>query len=94
MNENNTTTLVTLDQAVTDIIESIASQETALSGILTSEGERINTATKDTTLTNSDLLTVNQSVINTVNAITRLEVLLQGKLDIVKCQVCTKNTTP
>lgn len=74
-------------QAITDIIESVALQQTGLSHILNAEGEKIQAvlAIADNT---DELLAVNTSVESMVNSITRLEVILQGKLDLFKDCIC------
>lgn len=73
---------VTREQAISDIIESIALQETGLSHILNAEGEKIQkiVATAETA---EELLAVNTSVESMINAVTRLEMVLQGKLDLL-----------
>lgn len=73
---------VTREQAISDIIESIALQETGLSHILNAEGEKIQkiVATAETA---EELLAVNSSVESMINAVTRLEMVLQGKLDLL-----------
>lgn len=78
----------TIPQAITDLIESIALQETALSHILNAEGEKLQAVIKTTNVTNDVLLKTNKSVQSMVNAITRLEMILQSKLELVSCQIC------
>lgn len=76
-------------QAITDIITSIALEQTALSHILNAEGEKIQ---KVVASVNSveQMLDVNKSVKSMVNAITRLEMLLQLKLEIFEDCLCEK----
>lgn len=70
-------------QAVTDIITSIALEETALSHILNAEGEKIQKfVSDDSTATYEQILEANNSVKSMVGAITRLEVILQSKLEL------------
>lgn len=73
---------VTREQAISDIIESIALQETGLSHILNAEGEKIQKAVA-AAATTDELLAVNQSVQAMVNAVSRLEMVLQGKLELL-----------
>ena len=73
---------VTREQAISDIIESIALQETGLSHILNAEGEKIQKVVA-TASTSEELLAVNRSVESMVNAVSRLEMVLQGKLDLL-----------
>lgn len=79
---------VTLEQAIADIIESVALQETGLSHILNAEGEKIQAFVGMSGVTADQLLAVNASVKETVTAITQLEIVLQGKLNIFKCAIC------
>ncbi len=91
--ENNTST-ITINirgsrcQAITDIIESVAMQETALSHILNAEGEKIQAAVAMENITPEQLLQINQSATNLINGIFRLETILQGKLQLFsgKCE--------
>lgn len=72
------------EQAISDIIESVALEQTALSHILNAEGEKIQKAlTFD--ITAEKLLEINASVTSMTDAITRLESILQGKLELFKC---------
>lgn len=69
-------------QAITDIIESVALEQTALSHILNAEGEKLQAVIAMEDVTNEDLLEVNKSVKGMVESITRLEMLLQAKLGL------------
>ncbi|MEG0297796.1 MAG: hypothetical protein RR620_13830 [Clostridium sp.] len=69
------------DQAITDIIESVALEQTALSHILNAEGEKIQKIVAEST-TSAELLAVNESVKTMVNSISRLEMVLQAKLEL------------
>lgn len=73
---------VTRDQAISDLIESVALQETGLSHILNAEGEKIQAIVALPEVTPEQLLAVNTSVQNTVNAISRLEMILHSKLEL------------
>ena len=73
----STTTRV---QAVTDIIQSVALEETALSHILNAEGEKIQKMVAMADVTPEQLLATNKSVESMVNAVARLEMILQSKL--------------
>ncbi len=80
-------------QAITDIIESVALEQTALSHILNAEGEKIQKVVADATTTD-EMLAVNKSVQSMVNAISRLEMILQSKLELfddVLCDECTSS---
>lgn len=74
-------------QAVTDIITSIALEQTALSHILNAEGEKIQKFVANAT-NPEDLLAVNKSVQSMVSCITKLELILQSKLDLFNDYLC------
>lgn len=78
-------------QAITDIISSVALEQTALSHILNAEGEKIQRIVAEAT-TAAEMLAVNKSVNGMVDSITRLEMLLQSKLQLFAdclCDECT-----
>ncbi len=70
-------------QAVTDLIESIALEETALSHILNAEGEKIQAALAMQCMDLGKLLEVNDSVTDMVHAVANLELVLKDKLEFV-----------
>lgn len=69
----------TREQAISDIIESVALQEAGLAHIINAEGEKIQKVVATTTNVN-ELLAVNKSVEDMLITVSRLEVLLQSKL--------------
>ncbi|MCH4284660.1 MULTISPECIES: hypothetical protein [Bacillota] len=71
------------EQAITDLIESIAMQERALSHILNAESEKMQTVINMEGVTAQQLLQLNRSVEQMVNTATRLETILQTKLELV-----------
>ena len=75
-------------QAVTDIVSSVALEQTALSHILNAEGEKIQKIVA-LAKTAEELLAVNQSVESMVKSITNLEIVLQGKLGLFSECICT-----
>ena len=79
-------------QAITDLIESVALEQTGLSHILNAEGEKIQKMLALTTVTSSpaQLLQVNKSVQQMVNAVARLEMVLQGKLELFGDCLCAE----
>lgn len=79
-------------QAITDIIESVALEQTALSHILNAEGEKIQKVVATAT-TEAELLAVNKSVQTMVNSITRLEMILQAKLEMFQDCLCDECRT-
>lgn len=75
-------------QAITDLIESVALEQAALSHILNAEGEKLQ---KLVTLSQGDstlLLRANASATRMVNTVTRLEMILQGKLELFDGCLC------
>ncbi len=77
-----TSSKTTREQAITDIIQSVALEETALSHILNAEGEKIQKVVAMADATPEQLLAVNKSVESMVTAISRLEMILQSKLSL------------
>ncbi|MEF9916291.1 MAG: hypothetical protein RR275_01895 [Lachnospiraceae bacterium] len=73
---------VTRPQAISDLIESVALQETGLSHILNAEGEKIQAVVALEGVTPDQLLAVNTSVQHTIDAVTRLDMVLQSKLEL------------
>ena len=68
---------VSLDQAVIDLLESIALQESALSHILCAESQKMKTAMGMEELDLCKLLEVNDSATNMVHAVANLEMMLR-----------------
>lgn len=73
---------ITMCQAVTNLIESIALEETALSHILNAEGEKIQRAVA-VGCTMQELLEANESAANMVAAVANLEMVLRDKLEFI-----------
>lgn len=89
-------------QAITDIIESVALEQAALAHILNAEGLKIQNIIKtefpegngqvgreDNTDMIDKVLEVNKSVKSMVSNITRLEMILQSKLELFEDCICT-----
>ena len=74
---------VSLDQAVIDLLESIALQESALSHILCAESQKMKTAMGMEELDLCKLLEVNDSATNMVHAVANLEMMLKDKLEFI-----------
>ena len=74
-------------QAITDLISSIANQETAIGHILNAEGEKVQ-AFVAAEATQDELLEVNTSVRRLVNALTRLESIMLAKLELFEECAC------
>jgi hypothetical protein len=82
----------TRDQAITDLIESIALEETALSHIMNAEGEKMQAIIGMAGITPEQLFALNQSVELMISAITRLEMMLQAKLELFTSDFTTPTT--
>ena len=74
---------VSLDQAVVDLLESIALQESALSHILCAESQKMKTALAMEEIDLCKLLEVNDSATNMVHAVANLELVLKEKLEFI-----------
>ncbi|MEG1609316.1 MAG: hypothetical protein RR348_05555, partial [Clostridia bacterium] len=79
--------LFNFGQASTDLVESVALQQTALSHILNAEGEKIQAMLAIQGVTPSQLLQVNASVQDTIEAVSGLECILKQKIKKVQNQV-------
>lgn len=87
---------VTLDQAVIDLLESIALQESALSHILCAESQKMKTAMALEKVDLCKLLEINDSATNMVHAVANLELALKDKLEFISNNLyypSTENTT-
>ena len=87
---------VTLDQAVIDLLESIALQESALSHILCAESQKMKTAMALEEVDLCKLLEINASATNMVHAVANLELALKDKLEFISNNLyypSTENTT-
>ncbi|MEG2930490.1 MAG: hypothetical protein RR825_01765, partial [Ruthenibacterium sp.] len=65
---------VTLEQAISDIVESVALEQTGLSHILNAEGEKIQAVVAHGTI--DQMLQVNKSVQCMIDTVARLEMVL------------------
>ena len=83
---------VSLDQAVVDLMESIALQETALSHILCAESRKMQKAMDLDGLDLCKLLEVNDSATNMVHAVANLELVLKDKLEFVSTTFMSRGT--
>ena len=81
-------------QAITDIIESVALQQTALSHILNAECEKLQRILGNKEASHQTILATNKSVEAMVGAITRLEMVLQSKLALFENCLCEQVTNP
>lgn len=84
----------TRTQAITDIIQSVALEETALSHILNAEGEKLQKMVAMKDVSPEILLATNKSVESMVNAVSRLEMILHSKLSIFQDCLCPEHEVP
>lgn len=82
-----TPSTVTRPQAITDLIESVALEQTGLSHILNAEGEKIQAFVAMAGVSPEQLLLANTSVQHMVNAVSRLEMILQSKLELFSTSI-------
>ncbi|MDD2377413.1 MAG: hypothetical protein PHD10_01950 [Bacilli bacterium] len=78
---------VSREQALTDLIESIALEQTALAHIINAEGEKIQKILRVFDC-KEEIFEINESVRETLVAITRLENVLYSKLELINCKIC------
>lgn len=74
----------TREQAVTDIVTSVALEQAAISHILNAGGEELQLAVASSS-TNQELIDINDSIINLIGTSTKLEEVLLEKLQTVLC---------
>ncbi|MEG2198843.1 MAG: hypothetical protein RRY25_00950, partial [Anaerovorax sp.] len=74
-------------QQISDLIESIALEETALGAIVNGEGAKIQRFVAMPNVTPDQLLCLNKSVTHMTNSISLLESILMQKLNTVDCQI-------
>lgn len=75
------------NQAITDLVTSVALQETALSHILNAEGEQMQAIIASKGTTPAQMLELNSAVNKLVNSVTRMEMILQYKLETVTSEL-------
>jgi hypothetical protein len=72
----------TREQVITDLIQSVALQEAALAHILNAEGEKMQAIIEKPDVSYENLMKLNCSVTKLVNAVTKLELMYQMKLEL------------
>lgn len=76
------------EEAVADIINSIAMEEKSIAHILNAESEKLQTIINMPDATVQQLMAVNQSVKNAVDTVIRLEGALKAKLALFSDMIC------
>lgn len=79
---------ITREDAVGDIIESVAMQEAALAHILNAESEKLLAVVNNPAATTEQLLQINRSIKITIGSLTRLEQQLLAKLELFQSTIC------
>lgn len=79
---------ITREEAVADIISSIAAEESAIAHILNAESEKLKATINNSAATADDLLAINRSVKNAVDTVIRLEMALKAKLELFQSTIC------
>lgn len=74
------------DEALAEILHSIAAEEIALAHIINAEGEKIQKAINDYACNLDDLVDINKSVSKTMKSVIMKEILLMLKMEQV-CEV-------
>ena len=74
---------ISMCQAITDLVESVALVETALSHILNAEGEKMQKVIAMEDVEICKLLEVNDSATDMVHAVANLELVLKDKLEFI-----------
>ncbi len=80
--------------AVTDIIQSVALEQAALSHILNAEGEKLQHMLSDKCVSPEQILATNDSVRSMVDSVGKLELILQYKLSLFENCLCDNCTPP
>ena len=75
-------------KAISELIEAVAEQQEALARILDAEHKKIEKATQLCGTDVDDLVRIDESVEQTIAAVTRLELALQLKLDMFRDCLC------
>lgn len=87
-------TPVSMCQAVTNVIASIAAEEMALSRILNAESEKMQRAICLDDVDLCKLLEINDSATNMVHAVANMELVLKDKLEFVANSLFYPNCCP
>lgn len=75
-------------QAISDLIESIAQEQAALGRILCVEAEKLEKLIEDVCTCPPEMLRANKSVERLINAVSRLEMILETKLELFDDCLC------
>lgn len=76
-------------QAITDVIESVALEQAALGRILSAESDKLERVISSCCVCPHILLATNRSVDRVINSVSRLEMVLQSKLELFEDCLCS-----
>lgn len=79
---------ITREDAVGDIIDSIAAEESAIAHILNAESEKLQAIINMPDASAQDLMAANRSVKNAVDIVIQLETALKNKLSLFSGIIC------
>jgi len=85
---------ITRCQAITDIIESVAQEQAALGHILDAESDKLCRLVSLPCTRPHELLKANRSVYQAINSVSRLEMILQSKLELFEDCLCDGSPYP
>ncbi len=89
---NETTSKNHRCEAISEIISSVAEEQSGLSNIINAEAEKIKYITNNSH-SSAEILEANKSVEKMINAITKLEVILASKLELFSDCLCVNCDT-
>lgn len=76
------------EDAVGNLIESIAMEESSIAHILNAESEKLDKILNNPNSTAQQLMAANKSLKNTIDSIIRLETALHSKLSLFESMIC------
>jgi hypothetical protein len=88
MTTQNTPGPFTRAQAITDIIASVAREQTALGRILDAEANKLVAVMSYQCANLQQIMEANQNLYRVVNAVSRMEMVLQSKLELFQDCLC------
>ena len=75
-------------QAISNVIDSVALEQAALSNILEAEGEKLKRIVANPCICPEMILATNRSLERTIKAVSQLETVLQSKLELFEDCLC------
>lgn len=78
-------------QAISNVIDSVALEQAALSNILEAEGEKLKRIVCNPGVCPELILATNRSLERTIKAVSQLETVLQSKLELFEDCLCSRS---